>query len=161
MALIDLSHKPSGLLKWMLRLPTYLYRARLGCLLGDRFVMVEHRGRVSGTRYFTVIEVAGRSRTEWICASGTGPGADWYRNVRAGGLLALWVRSRRHGARVRFLSEEEAADVMGAYERAHPRTAERLYEMMGTSYDGTDSGRVDMMKRMPMVAFAHYGRPPS
>jgi deazaflavin-dependent oxidoreductase (nitroreductase family) len=154
MSVIDFSHKPAGWLKWMLRVPTYLYRARLGFVFGDRFVMIEHRGRVSGVRYFTVIEVASQIQTEWVCASGTGPAADWYRNLRAGGLEALWVRSKRCGATVRFLSDEEAAGVMAAYERAHPRTAARLFAMMGVAYDGTDAGRIEMMNRVPMVGFA-------
>ena len=42
---------------------------------------------------------------------------------------------------------------MGAYERAHPKTAAKLYSMMGVSYDGTDEGRVEMMAKIPMVAF--------
>lgn len=88
-----------------------------------------------------------------MCTSGTGSGADWYRNLQAGGLQALWVGSRRHRASVRFLEVTEAADVMGAYERAHPKTARKLYSMMGVSYDGTDVGRVEMMANIPMVAF--------
>ena len=43
---------------------------------------------------------------------------------------------------------------MRAYERAHPRTAARLYEVMGVSYDGTDDDLVRMMSEIPMVAFA-------
>jgi hypothetical protein len=31
-------------------MPIWLYRARLGFLLGHRFVYVAHRGRVSGAR---------------------------------------------------------------------------------------------------------------
>lgn len=42
---------------------------------------------------------------------------------------------------------------MGAYERAHPKTAVKLYSMMGVSYDGTDEGRLEMMAKIPMVAF--------
>ena len=58
MPLIDFSHKPTGWLRRMLKAPTYLYRARLGILFGYRFVMIEHRGRKTGTRHFTVVEVA-------------------------------------------------------------------------------------------------------
>ncbi len=43
---------------------------------------------------------------------------------------------------------------MGAYERAHPKTAAKLYSVMGVSYDGTDEGRVEMMANIPMVAFS-------
>ncbi len=153
MPLIDFSHKPTGWLKRMLKAPTYLYRARLGIVFGYRFIMIEHRGRNSGARYFTVVEVARHLPREWVCTSGTGPGADWYRNLQAGGLEAIWVGSRRHRASVRFLEETEAASVMGAYERAHPKTAARLYSMMGVSYDGSDDGRVEMMAKIPMVAF--------
>ena len=153
MPLIDFSHKPTGWLRQILKAPTYLYRARLGVLLGYRFMMIEHRGRVTNERHFTVVEVARHLPREWVCTSGTGPGADWYRNLQAGGLEAVWVGSRRHRASVRFLEETEAATVMGAYERAHPKTAEKLYSMMGVSYDGTDEGRVEMMAKVPMVAF--------
>jgi deazaflavin-dependent oxidoreductase (nitroreductase family) len=152
MPLIDFSHKPTGWLKRMLKVPTYLYRARLGLLFGYRFVMVEHRGRMTGGRHFTVVEVTRHLPREWVCTSGTGPSADWYRNLQAGGLEAVWVGSRRHQASVRFLDETEAATVMRAYERAHPKTAQRLYSMMGVSYDGTDEGRVEMMAKIPMVA---------
>lgn len=154
MPLIDFSHKPSGWLKLVLKAPTYLYRARLGFVFGYRFVMVEHRGRVSGRRYFTVIEVAGHFPDEWVCTSGTGPTADWYRNLKAGGLEAVWIGSKRHRAVVRFLTDAEAAEVMATYERAHPKTAAKLYKMMGVSYDGTDAGRIEMMKQIPMVGFS-------
>ena len=153
MPLIDFSHKPTGWLRLMLKAPIYVYRAHLGIVFGDRFVMIEHRGRKSGSRHFTVVEVARHLPREWVCTSGTGPNADWYRNLQAGGLEALWVRSRRYRASVRFLEATEAASVMGAYEHAHPKTAAKLYSMMGVSYDGTDEGRVEMMTNIPMVAF--------
>lgn len=155
MALIDLSKKPTGSLKWLLKAPGYLYRARLGFVFGKRFVMIEHRGRKSGKLFRTVIEVAGRvpDRGEYVCTSGTGPHADWYLNLRANGVDAVWVGSRRRQAELRFLPSDEAADVMAEYERANPKTAARLYEVMGVSYDGTDADRVRMMGEIPMVGF--------
>ena len=152
MALIDLSHKPTGWLRGLLKAPTFVFRAHLGFVFGDRLVMLEHRGRSSHRLYRTVIEVAGRSGSEWICASGTGPGADWYRNLRAGGLEALWIGPHRHRATVRFLEADEAAGVMAAYEHDHPTTAARLYDVMGVSYDGSRDDLVRMMHEIPMVA---------
>lgn len=154
MPLVDLSHKPTGWLRLALRFPVSLYRVRLGFLFGRRFVMIEHRGRRSGRHYRTVVEVAGRRNGEVICASGTGPRADWYRNLRAHGLLAVWVGSKKRWASVRFLESREAAGVMADYEHEHPRTAVRLYRMMGVSHDGTAAGRVEMMEKVPMVAFS-------
>lgn len=154
MPLVDLSHKPTGWLRLVLRFPVSLYRVRLGFLFGRRFVMIEHRGRRSGRHYRTVVEVAGRRNGEVICASGTGPRADWYRNLRAHGLLAVWVGSKKRWASVRFLESREAAGVMADYEHEHPRTAARLYRMMGVSHDGTVAGRVEMMEKVPMVALS-------
>jgi deazaflavin-dependent oxidoreductase (nitroreductase family) len=151
----DFTTAPSGMFKWFLHTPSYLYRARLGFLLGHRFLMMEHRGRRSGRLYRTVVEVAGRHPAErqWIVTAGRGPTSDWYLNLRAGGLEAVWIGSRRHAAEVRFLSAEDAAVVMQAYEAKHPKTAQRLYRTMGVSYDGTDADRIRMMHEIPMVSF--------
>ena len=153
MALFDFSHKPTGWQRRLLKAPTYLFRARLGFIFTGRLVMLEHRGRSSGKLHRTVIEVAGRTDSEWICASGTGPGADWYRNLQAGGLEGVWIGSHRHRATVRFLEADEAAGFMSAYEHAHPRTAAKLYDAMGVSYDGSHVDLVRMMVGIPMVAF--------
>ena len=156
MGQFDFRQKPKGLFKWFLHAPTWLYRARLGFVFGKRFLMIEHRGRKSGNRYRTVLEVAGRNveRNEWIVTSGTGPNADWYRNIESGGVDAVWIGSKRHQADVRFLDAPEAAGVMQRYETEHPKTAAKLMASMGVSYDGTDEGRIEMMKRIPMVAYS-------
>lgn len=148
--------KPTGLLKWFLHAPTWLYRGRLGFLMGKRFLMVEHRGRKSDKLYRTVLEVAGRypARNEFVVISATGPKADWYRNLKAGKLDVVWVGSKRYTASVRFLDAEEAADVFSNYETQHPRTAAELLEQMAVSYDGTDEGRIRMMRSIPMVSFS-------
>ncbi len=92
--------KPTGLFKWVLHIPTWVFRARLGFVFGKRFLMIEHSGRKSSKLYRTVLEVAGRApeAREWIVTSGTGPSADWYRNVSAGGVAAVWIGSRRYRA---------------------------------------------------------------
>jgi deazaflavin-dependent oxidoreductase (nitroreductase family) len=151
----DFTTAPKGLFKWFLHAPSYLYRARLGFLFGNRFLMIEHRGRKSGRLYRTVVEVAGRhpERREWIVTAGRGPTSDWYRNLQEGGLESVWLGSRPHAASVRFLPADEAATVMKSYEDEHPKTADRLYRTMGVSYDGTDEDRVRMMHEIPMVGF--------
>lgn len=117
--------------------------------------MIEHRGRQSGKLYRTVVEVVGRSsdNAEWFVVSGFGANTDWYRNLKAGELEAIWLGSRRVRARVRFPDDAEAGAILSRYERAHPGTARRLLDQLGLSYDGTDSGRIAMMSELPMVAF--------
>ena len=151
----NFKQKPSGLFKHFLHSPTWLYRARLGFVFGHRFLMIEHRGRKSGNLYRTVLEVSGSypDNNEWIVASGTGSKADWYRNIAANGVDAVWIGSTRHHATVRFLEASEAAQVMAKYEADHPKTAAKLLASMGVSYDGTDEGRIELMHQIPMVGF--------
>ena len=153
----DFRSKPTGLFKWILHVPSYVYRAHLGFLFGKRFLMIEHRGRTSGALYRTVLEVAGRvpEEGEWVSTSGTGPRADWYLNLQAGGLDAVWIGSTRHApASVRFLEAAEAGPIFATYEADHPKAAVKLMDSMGVSYDGTDAGRIEMMRGIPMVAFS-------
>lgn len=116
--------------------------------------MIEHRGRRSGLLRRTVLEVVDRAEREVRVVAGYGPSSDWYRNLEAGGLEAGWVGSRRHPRpAMRFVPAEEAADVIARYEAAHPRTAEKLFRLMGVSHDGTAESRTAMMREIPMVAF--------
>ncbi|HJQ75719.1 MAG TPA: nitroreductase family deazaflavin-dependent oxidoreductase [Acidimicrobiia bacterium] len=148
--------RPTGLLRLLFRAPVWLYRARLGFLLGSRFLMIEHRGRSSGRLYRTVVEVVGRPGSageEWLVVSGFGPRTDWYRNLREGGLVAIWLGSRRCHATARFVEPEEAAGIMLAYETEHPTAAGVLQRELGLTHDGTAEGRVELMSQIPMVGF--------
>ena len=154
--------KPSGAFKHLLHIPAHLYRWRLGFLLGDRFVLITHRGRTSGRTYRTPVEVVQHDTDthEYIVCSGTGAGADWYQNLQASPVTAVQVRNRVWVPSQRFLDADEAAQRFADYEAKHPGTARRLLQTMGNSYDGTDAGRVAMMADMPMVAFSERGPAP-
>jgi len=49
--------KEKGMLRYLFRVPVYLYRWRLGCLLGNRLLLLTHTGRGTGLRRQTVLEV--------------------------------------------------------------------------------------------------------
>jgi deazaflavin-dependent oxidoreductase (nitroreductase family) len=148
--------RPSGIFKHVLRLPVTLFRWRLGFLFGDRLILITHRGRRTGRALQTVVEVVEHDGVsgEYVVCSGTGPEADWYRNLRSASAIAVQVGNRTWIPVQSFLDGDEAAARFARYEQAHPRTARRLLESMGNAYDGTDAGRVAMMARMPMVAFS-------
>ena len=153
--------KPSGVWRRLLRLPIMLFRWHLGFLMGDRLLLLTHLGRISGRQYQTVIEVVEHdpvSRAYYVC-SGTGPNADWYRNLLAHPPASVQVGNRRWLPRQRFLSQEEAAERFARYETKHRRMAGVLLRSMGNSYDGTDQGRIDMMAEMPVVAFSEDAAP--
>jgi deazaflavin-dependent oxidoreductase (nitroreductase family) len=154
--------KPTGGFKHLLRVPVHLYRWRLGFVFGDHLLLVTHRGRRSGSVFQTAVEVVEHDRDtrEYFVCSGTGPSADWYRNLHASPALAVQVRNRRWVPSHRFLDAGEAADRFASYEAAHPRVARILLDSMGNSYDGTEAGRIAMMADMPMVAFTDFGPRP-
>ena len=151
MGSFNFKQRPTGLFKGILHAPVWLFRARLGFVFGKRIVMLEHIGRRSGKMRQTPLEVVHRVDDAYTLCSGTGPNADWYRNIRANPASALWVGSQRHGVEQRFLDASEAATTFAAYEANHPEAAARLTELMGVSHDGTHAGRIAMVAKIPMV----------
>ena len=152
--------KPTGVFKWLLKAPGWLFRIRLGFVFGDRFLLITHVGRKSGTTYHTPVEVVVHDEKagEYIVCSGTGVNADWYRNISATPAISVQVRNRVWAPQQRMLSADEAGTRFAEYERAHPKTAARLLTSMGQSYDGTDTDRVRMMANIPMVSFGEPER---
>lgn len=131
---------------WLMRLPIGLYRAGLGWLLGDRLVMIEHLGRVSGEPRYVVVEVVERRRNAIRVASGLGPRSQWYRNLRANGVAYLSTgRARRVPAHVRFLGDDEAAAAFARYAAAHPVAWKELSAAIDVAAGGID--------HVPMVEF--------
>lgn len=147
----NFKQKPSGMFKRLLHAPVWLFRARLGFLFGKRIVMLEHRGRRSGLVRYTPLEVVKRDGDRYTLCSGTGPNADWYRNLKVNPPEALWVGSRRYAATARFLDPSEGATIFAGYEQAHPKAAVRLQDLMGVSHDGTHEGRTAMIAKIPMM----------
>jgi deazaflavin-dependent oxidoreductase (nitroreductase family) len=147
--------KPSGVYKWFLQSPKWLYHAKLGFVFGQRFLLLEHTGRKSGNVYHTPLEVAYHNpeTDEYVVTSGDGVRADWYRNIQANPAVAIWIRSSRYPTAQRFLPTEEAVEVMKTYEREHPKTAARLEEIMGVSHDETQESWLAMMEQIPMIGF--------
>ena len=147
--------KPSGISKWFMQSPKWLYRAKLGFVFGQRFLLLEHKGRKSGALYQTPLEVAYHNpeTDEYVVTSGRGVKADWYRNIKANPAVAIWIGSSRYPTAQRFLPTEEAVDVMKNYEQEHPKTAAKLEGMMGVSHDETEESWVAMMEQIPMIGF--------
>lgn len=148
--------------RWLLRAPLRLYDLRLGWIFGRRFLCLTHTGRRSGRRRRTVLEVVGHGPRdgEVIVVSGLGPGADWYRNVQAGGAVEVALGRVTFRPVHRVLTEAEAAGVLRAYERRNRRLAPIVHRVLsrlvGWDYDGSDGARRRLVGELPMVGF----RPP-
>lgn len=160
MSSFNFRQKPTGAFKWLLKAPGLMFRAKLGFVFGDRLLMVTHVGRKSGTTFHTPLEVVvhDNESAEYIVCSGTGPKADWYRNISARTVTTVQVKNRVWVPNQRDLEPSEAGDRFADYERRHPKAATKLLDSMGQSYDGTDADRVRMMHNTPMVAFSEATR---
>ncbi|WP_338677620.1 nitroreductase/quinone reductase family protein [Streptomyces sp. SCSIO 30461] len=68
----------------LLRLPIHLFRGGSGRPFRGRLLLLIHTGRTSGRSHEVVLEVVARDRDQdtWAVASGFGPEARWYRNLR-------------------------------------------------------------------------------
>ena len=120
-----LARAGAGLLRvrWFVRAPIWLYRARLGAVFGGRLLMLEHRGRSSGRRRYVVLEVVDHPEPgTHVVVSGFGRRAQWFRNIEVDPQVRVYLRSRRPlAAEARPLGPEEAAAALRRYAGAHPR----------------------------------------
>ncbi|MBN6038532.1 nitroreductase family deazaflavin-dependent oxidoreductase [Amycolatopsis sp. 195334CR] len=152
MALFD--SLPTGLLRIAFRGPVWLYRMRLGSLLGRRFVYVAHRGRSSGLRRETVVEVVGLDDTEVFVVSGYGERADWYRNLQAAPALEIRLAGHRYQRPAqRFLTREQTVELLSSYRRRHPRTWRRLASAFSLPAEPTTGQLDNAAERLRSVAF--------
>lgn len=141
-----------------LRAPVLLYDWNLGWLLGRRFLRLTHRGRRSGRCYQMMLEVIGedRERQELFVIVGLGRGAQWYRNVVAGGAVEVAIGNQRFRPEYRELEAERAVAVLGDYEQrnrvATPIVRVVLSRLVGWRYDGSPSARRRLVSERPILA---------
>ncbi len=126
------SKPPSGALRLLMRLPIGLYRLRLGRLLGQRFVLLEHIGRKSGQARKTVVEVIGHDRASdtYYIASGWGRRAQWYQNLLATPNITIQVGQRRLNARAEPVTPKEGARILLDYRQKHPLATRELSRVL-------------------------------
>jgi len=144
---------PTGWKAFLFRLPVHLYRARLGWLLGSRFLFLTHIGRKSGRPRHTVVEVARRLSTGYDVCSGFGERSQWYRNVLANPRVTIQVGRFRASAEAVPLDPDQGEEVIVDYARRHPRAAKHLCRAMGFVVDGSESDYREVGRRLPFVRF--------
>lgn len=149
-------HRFRPLKRALLRLPIMLYRAHLGWLLGERFLLLVHTGRKSGIARRTVLEVIRHDAETgaYIVCSGWGEGADWFRNILKTPEVTIAVGRKQFAARAARLSEAEGERIFLAYARRHPRAFRNLTRLLLNRHAESIEALCRQMARgTPVVAF--------
>lgn len=144
-----------GLLRMAVRLPIWLYRARLGWLLSDRFLMLRHVGRKSGLRHNVVLEVVRHDRATgvYIIASGWGEKSDWFRNIQKTPQVVVHIGRRWFDATATRLPYEESVRELRDYARRHPAAFRELSRLMsGQRLNGTEGECRTLAQHIPLVS---------
>lgn len=102
-------------------MPIYLYRWKLGFLLGHRFVMIEHVGRKSGKTRQTVLEVVWIHERQVYVAAAWGIASDWYQNIVQHPHVTVRIASEEYGANAQVVDDATANNVMASYAEHHPK----------------------------------------
>ena len=147
---------PAGLSRLLFRMPIYVYRLGLGWLFGDRIMLLNHIGRVSGKQRQTVLEVVAHDPTDdsFIVASGWGPTAAWYRNILHTPDASIQVGRGTIPVTAEPLTEDDGADIFAQYAARHRMAAKYfLPRMLGFSVDGSEADFRVVGRQMPFVRF--------
>jgi deazaflavin-dependent oxidoreductase (nitroreductase family) len=144
---------PSGFRRWFFRLPLKLYKAGLGRLLGSRFVLLEHIGRVSGKTRRVVLEVVKHERPagNFYVVAAWGEQADWFQNIKVNPRVAFQVGGQRFTGRAHVLTREEAERVFLEYGRKHPRLLQELMGFVGYRIQRDEASYRDLAGLLPVV----------
>ncbi len=147
--------RPTGLLRVALRLPIWLYRLRLGWLLGHRFLLLTHRGRKTGRARQTMLEVVryDPATRESVVAAAWANRADWYRNIQARPALRVQTAGVRYTPLQRFLSPDEVYAALRDYERRHAVAARVLGPWLGIPFGQSEAVLRAVAASLPMVGF--------
>ena len=86
--------------------------------------------------------------------SAWGTKSDWYRNIAANGVEALWDGTKGTGASFRVVSAAEAIGILSNYEKAHKRLTRFFWPRMYPGYDFTDESRRALADSGAIVAFS-------
>ncbi len=140
--------------RWLARFPIWLYRVRLGWVLGKRFLMITHIGRKSGLPRKTVLEVVSHNTmtNTYYIAAGFGERADWFLNLTKTPQVRVQVGLQQWEARAERLPPEKAAYLLLNYARRHPLVMYELTRVMGYRVDGTDEDYLALGRIIPIMA---------
>ena len=142
-------YPPKAFLRILFRIPVYFYRIGLGWLLGNRFVLINHIGRKTGTEHQAVVEVV-----EWekgtenvIVVAGYGEQTQWYKNLEKLPKTTIQIGNRKYPVSVEFIKPEDGEDIIARYMERYGRLTGQLFSMIGYEWDGSEKGAREIARK--------------
>jgi deazaflavin-dependent oxidoreductase (nitroreductase family) len=151
--LFGLRKKPGRVALALFRLP--LRAARSGHLPGRTFVTFTHTGRRTGRPHDAVAMVLrhdAATREVIICAA-WGPSTDWVRNLQAAPATKVRSGSDSFVPEQRFLSDDEALDVLRHFCSQHPGRLRLFRAFLGWNDLRREDAARAFVQDHPFVAF--------
>lgn len=144
---------PTGVSRLFFRAPIYLYKAHLGWLMRDRFLLLHHVGRKSGQPREAVLEVVRHDSGtgDYYICSGFGEKAQWYQNIMAHPDVSIQVGTKEMDVHVERISPAEGSMEMLDYARRHPRAAKKLASFMGFPADDSQQTYQEAGQALPFL----------
>jgi len=133
-------YPPKTFLQILFRIPVYFYRIGLGWLFGDRFVLINHVGRITGSPHLVVVEVVEREKgtNNVIVVAGYGEQTQWYKNLRNHPKTIIQIRNRKNLVTSELITPEDGEDIIARYAERYRILTRELFSMMGYEWDGTE-----------------------
>ncbi len=147
---------PTGLGRFLFRVPIYFYRIGLGWMFAKRILLLNHIGRRTGKHRQAVLEVVSHDPADgsFVVASGWGPTAAWYQNILHTPESSIQIADRTIPVVAVPLTREQGAEIFADYAARHRMLAKRLLpRLMGFSVDGSEADFRAVGQRMPFVRF--------
>jgi deazaflavin-dependent oxidoreductase (nitroreductase family) len=153
--LLGLRRQPGRLALGLFRLPLHAYRHGAGWMLGRTFLALTHTGRRTGRRYEAVAMVLRHDEvtSESVVCSAWGARADWWQNLRAGPAVTVRLGRSSYTPRHRFLTDDEAYDVVVHFRRRHPHRLRLICRILGWGDLRDDAAALAFVRTHPFVAF--------
>ena len=137
------------------KLPLFLYRFRLGWVLGKRFMQITHVGRRSGRVRNTILAVLRfDEKTKEIYAVSAWKGSDWYFNIQSKPALLVETGFVRYIPVQRILSPEEITTTFIEYRKKHPIFSRMICRIPGWKWDSTYEEFLFLARTLHGVAFS-------
>lgn len=143
----------TGLKRFLFRAPLFFYRIGLGGLLGQRFLLLNHKGRKSGKPRQAVLEVVhhDKAANSYTIASGFGKRSHWYLNILAHPEVTIQVGWRKLAVTAVPLTPEASGQAMVDYARRHPTAAKNLSRLIGYDVSTEEEYRTLGRESIPFV----------